>query len=79
MGVSKGSESFILLLPCCIPETEINMLAVDLNSSSIVVKHCWDVVCWELILCVTDEDASLPDRTVANNDQLDGDRLLSHK
>lgn len=78
MRIGKGSQSFVFLLSSSVPETQVDMLAVDLHGSSVVVKDSGNIVRGEFVLSVANEDAGLADGTVTNYHQLDRNRLLRH-
>lgn len=52
------------------------MLAVDLNCGRIVVEDRGDVVTWEFVLSITNEDAGLAHTAVPDYDQLDRNCLV---
>lgn len=68
MWVRKGSQSIVLFLPGCVPEPQVDMFPINFKGSSIVIKNSGDIICGELILGIADEDAGLPDTSIAHDD-----------
>src|SRR3989338_2460324 len=69
-GVTQCAESTVFLLACSIPECKIDELAINLYSCGEVIEHGWNIVHWESILCVTDQQACLSDSSIAHHDTL---------
>ena len=43
VGVRQGTETIVVFLACRIPESELDVLAVDLDIGDIVLEHGGDI------------------------------------
>jgi hypothetical protein len=84
--VGEGTQTIVVLLTGRIPETETHGLSVAHGIGGVVIKprlvreltlqkskhpvHCGHVFRGELICCVTDQQTSLTDCTISDNNTL---------
>ena len=72
LRVGQRSETVIILLTGGIPKTQVDGLVVNHNVGGVVVEHGGDVVTREGVSCVRNQEASLSDGTITDDDTFDG-------
>ena len=55
LGIGEGAQAVVLLLAGCVPQVEADSAAIDTHLSTVVVKHCGNVLFREGIGGVRDE------------------------
>jgi hypothetical protein len=43
VGVGKWSEAIVILLSCCIPKGQFNVLSIDFDIRDVVFEDGWDI------------------------------------
>ena len=59
LRVGERSETVVVLLTGCVPESEVDGLAVDHDVGRVVVEHGWDVLPGKGVCGVADQEACL--------------------
>lgn len=59
LRIGQRSQSVVILLTGCIPESEIDRLTVDHNIGRVVVEDGWDVFAGEGVCRVADQQTCL--------------------
>merc|ERR1719471_48778 len=57
LGVGQHSQAVVVLLSCCVPETQVDRHSVHDDVCVVVVEHCRDVLAREGVSGVGDEHA----------------------
>eukprot|EP00968_Pinguiococcus_pyrenoidosus_P001017 scaffold48_cov311-Pinguiococcus_pyrenoidosus.AAC.212 len=71
LGIGERPEAIVVLLPRCVPQAQVDGLAVHHDVGAVVVEHRGNVFSGEGVGGVRDEQAGLSDRAVAHDDALD--------
>merc|ERR1719204_1763961 len=67
LRVRQRPKSVIILLASCIPQTKVDRFSVDHNVCRVVVENGWNVLSWESICGVRNQQTSFSDGTVTDN------------
>lgn len=71
LGVRKGTEPIIVLLPCSIEESQSVWLISDHHGDGVIIEDGGDVFRRKFVRSVADEKAGFAYRTVTHDDTLD--------
>lgn len=72
LGVGQRPQTVVIFLPSRIPQAQIDWLTVDHHVGRVVVEHGRNVLAWEGIGCVADQQTGFTHGTVTDHDALDG-------
>lgn len=70
LGVRQRAQAVIILLTGSIPEAEIDWLTIDHDVGRVVIEHGGDILAGESVGRVRNEQTSLTDGTITNDDTL---------
>jgi len=73
IGIRKRTQTVVFLLTGSIPQTKLDVLVAGLNIDHIVIKNSRDVVLWELVVRIADQQTRLADSTITDNNKFDCD------
>lgn len=76
LGVGQGAQAIVVLLTSSIPKTKVDGLAVDHDVRAVVIENGGDVLTRESVRGVRNQQTSLTDGSVSNDDTLDGLHFL---
>lgn len=85
LGVGERAQAVVLLLARSVPEVQTDCPPIHSHLGTVVVKHSGDVLFWEGVGGVADEETRFSHRAISDHDTLYGlhssprNRVLRHK
>lgn len=70
LGIGERAQAVVLLLARSVPEIQADCPAIHSHLGTVVVKHSRDVLFWEGIGGVADEETSFSHRAISDNHAL---------